>query len=63
MSEGLERMIHKSRVEFIDAESKGKFPEMELTYKTAAGRKNMDILEELFKEKSPKRKYPRELNS
>ena len=63
MSQGLERMYNKSRVEFIEAEAKGKFPEMELTYKTAAGRKNMHILEELFKEKSPKRKYPRELSS
>ena len=44
-------------------EQTGKFPDVELTYKTQAGRKNMDILEELFKEKSPKRKHKRDVNS
>ena len=34
-----------------------RLPELELTYGTEAGRKNMEILENMFKHNSPKSRY------
>ena len=63
LSVGLERLILNKKVEIIEQNSARAIQHIELTYKTAAGRKNVEVFDKMFNAKQQlKKKYQKDIN-
>ena len=63
LESGLERLFLKKNVEEIEQESARKIQDIELTYGTAAGRKNIEVFDKIFNAKLKiKKKHQKDIN-